>query len=230
MPEDEVRRVREAYERREPGARSRYSYFERAFLLMAQERERVILDMLAREGIRDLEPCRILEVGTGRGRWLRDLVRWGARPGNLVGADVRWGALAEARESSPPGIRLVQADVRALPLQTSSFDLVLQSTLFTSILGEENRRAAAREMLRVVRPGGCIVWYDFRVDNPRNPDVRGVGRREVRRLFPGSGIRMRGVTLAPPVARWVAPRLPWLVGVLSVPPFLRTHLVAVIRR
>src|SRR3989442_7395446 len=94
-------------------------------------------------------------------------------------------------------------------------DMVLQSLLFTSILDGEVRRAVAREMLRVVRQDGWILWYDFHVDNPWNPDVRRVGRREMAALFPGCHIELQRLTLAPPLSRRGAPRAPpvwWLLA------------------
>ena len=63
--------------------------------------------------------------------------------------------------------------------------MVLQSTVFTSIQDDGLKAQVAAEMMRVVRPDGLILWYDFRVNNPRNPDVTGVGKTEILRLFPG---------------------------------------------
>ncbi len=69
-----------------------------------------------------------------------------------------------------------------LPLE--SFEIVMQSTVFSSILSNEVRAILARKMWEWVAPGGGILWYDFAIDNPRNPDVRGVRDRELRKLFP----------------------------------------------
>ena len=77
-------------------------------------------------------------------------------------------------------------------------------------------------------PGGALLWYDFRVNNPRNPNVRGVGRKELRSLFPDLAGEVRSATLAPPIARLVAPRSNWLATTLEGFPFLRTHLLAVL--
>jgi hypothetical protein len=71
-----------------------------------------------------------------------------------------------------------------------------------------------------------VLWYDFSVDNPHNPDVRGVPLRRLHALFPQAQMRHRRVTLAPPLAR-VATRLhPGLYRVFNVLPWLRTHVLA----
>jgi hypothetical protein len=82
--------------------------------------------------------------------------------------------------------------------------------------------------VRVLRPGGALLWYDFRVDNPANPNVRGIGHRELEALFPGLACRVLSLTLAPPLARAVAPVSPGLARLLEGLPFLRSHLLGVL--
>jgi hypothetical protein len=53
----------------------------------------------------------------------------------------------------------------------------------------------------VLRPGGAVLWYDFRYGNPRNPNVRGLRRAEIAALFPGFDERLELVTLMPQLAR-----------------------------
>ena len=55
-----------------------------------------------------------------------------------------------------------------------------------------------------------MIWYDFHWNNPRNSDVRKVTRREIAGLFPGCEIRLRRITLAPPLGRRLAPLSPRL--------------------
>ena len=101
---------------------------------------------------------------------------------------------------------------------------------FSSILEEEQRRIVAGELRRVIRSGGVLMWYDLRVDNPRNSDVRAVPSRALADLFPSWSIQLRSVTLAPPLARMVVPRS-WLAAqMLSALPLLRTHALGCLRK
>jgi hypothetical protein len=85
-------------------------------------------------------------------------------------------------------------------------------------------------MLRVLKPGGAVLWYDFHFDNPRNADVKAVTPREVRALFPGCRVTLKRAGLAPPVARRLAP-LSWMAcHVLEKVPFLCTHHLGLIER
>ncbi|RME81612.1 MAG: SAM-dependent methyltransferase, partial [Zetaproteobacteria bacterium] len=50
------------------------------------------------------------------------------------------------------------------------------------------------------------------------------------RLFPDMALTMRRVTLAPPLARAIAPVSPWLAYTLErALPFLRTHALFLLR-
>ena len=172
---------------------------------------------------------RVLDVGCGSGQGLADFETWGARRERLAGIDL----LAE--RVSAATARLAGADLRvgdatALPWESGSFDIVAQSTMFSSILDPAMKAAVAREMARVLAPGGAIAWYDFFVDNPRNAAVRGIGRRELASLFPGFELRLRRVTLAPPLARRVAPRLPLLALLAEELRVLNTHYVGLLVR
>jgi SAM-dependent methyltransferase len=223
----EEARIRRVYEARHDDAR--YSWLARGQQLIVQGAERGLLDALRRAGVAALDELRMLEVGCGAGHWLRAFVQWGARPEHVVGVDLLPHRIAEARARCAAAVRLAVGSGAELPFAAGTFDLVLQSTVLTSILERGMRERVAREMVRVLRPGGVVLWYDFFVDNPRNPDVRGVRRRELDALFPSCEIRVRRVTLAPPLARALAPRLWPLASLLSSLPFLCTHYVGFIR-
>jgi SAM-dependent methyltransferase len=222
-------RIQAAYARRKRSVDAdRYSYFNRGNLFLIQSREREVLDLLNRYGFRRLDARIILEVGCGTGYWLREFIKWGARPENLSGLDLLPDRITEARRLCPEGVRLQGGSATTLKFPDATFDLVLQSTVFTSILDREMKHQIASEMLRVLKPNGLILWYDYQLDNPRNPDVRGVGKGEIHSLFPRCSIDLRRVTLAPPLARLLAPHS-WLpCYLLEKVPLLRTHYLGVI--
>lgn len=207
----------------------RYAPWQPAEILMRSERKRLAAEMLRRaEAFPEAgTPC--LEVGCGTLGWLGDLITWGVGERSLHGVDLDGERVRRARRSLPAA-DLRQGDASSLPWSDSTFGLVIASTVLTSVLDGGARRRIAAEMFRVLRRGGAMLWYDFRVDNPRNPHVRGIGRRELRALFPGLDGEIRSLTLAPPLARLVAPRCYPAAVLLAGIPFLRTHLLAVLTR
>lgn len=235
----ELDRVRTAYtRRREASARrqaatgrgGRYTHFNPGNLLLIQERERAILHALSEAGCFPISQKDILEVGCGSGYWLRQFIQWGADPTRIHGLELLPQRALAARHRCPAGVRILIGDGARAPLISETFDLVCQFTVFTSILDETMRRDLASEMLRLVRHDGLILWCDLRYNNPFNKDVAGIGAREIRRLFPGREIRLRSLTLAPFLARTLAPWSWWLCETLNLMPFLRTHLLGVISR
>jgi SAM-dependent methyltransferase len=220
-------RIRAAYARRTDA--DRYSWFNDAHMLAVQERERHTLDLLREHGFQSLDTARVLDVGCGSGFWLREMVKWGARPHHVMGVDLLPDRIAEAERRCAPGVTLVCGNAAAVEVPRESFDIVLQSMLFTSVLDADLRQAVARAMLDAVRPDGLILWYDYHVSNPRNRDVRGVSRAEIRSLFPGCRIDLRRLTLAAPIARVVAGSRV-VHALLHAVPLLRTHYLGVIRK
>jgi SAM-dependent methyltransferase len=220
----EAARIREAYRRREATIpKDRYSLFKEENLLAHLSLQGEILRLFKRFQSTNLETERVLDVGCGRGYWLRQLVQWGGRPENLFGIDLMQDRIQDGKALCPAGVTLQCGDASQLGFDDGSFSLILQFTVFTSILDGGMKMKVAAEMSRVLKPGGTVLWYDYFVSNPNNPDVRGVTRGEIVDLFPGFSIFLKRITLAPPLARAVGPISPVLYRLLSSCKPLRTH-------
>ena len=224
----ERERIVAEYRRREAAvATDLYAAWNPAAQHLVHARKRLAAGLLHRAGLfPDARTC-CLEVGYGRCGWLADLIGWGARERNLYGVEIDPRRAVHARLRLPAA-RLTIADAARLPWPVDSFHLVVMSTVLTSILDPEVRRQIAAETVRVIRPGGALLWYDFAIDNPSNTAVSGIGRREIRRLFPELRGPVRSTTLAPPIARRIAPHSWWLAELLESLPLLRTHLLGVL--
>ncbi|MFW5698942.1 MAG: class I SAM-dependent methyltransferase [Planctomycetota bacterium] len=228
----EVHRIRQAYAERSLTGRGKLYHWSRADVhLNVWGRDHAIAMLLAADGWDDLADRQILDVGCGYGAWLRRLADWGADPACLHGVDLVEERIGHARRLSPAGVDLRVDSGYGLPYGDASMDLVAAQTVFSSILDEARRRELAAEMRRVTRPGGRALIYDFRYDNPRNPDVRALRASSLRQLFPGWRLRRRSLTLLPPLARRLAGRAPALAVLLErgLPP-LRSHLLALLHR
>ena len=227
----EEARIKSMYERRKLDVpTTRYSYLNLGNLLSIQERERRVLALLARHIQVPLEEMKILEVGCGSGFWLREFIKWGARPENLVGLDLMPDRIEECRRLCPGGVTVHCSNASSLESPCESFDLVLQSTVFSSVLDAAIKQQMADEMLRVLRHEGIILWYDFFMNNPNNSDVQGIDRNEIRALFPKCKITCSRITLAPPLARLLAPHARTVCEILARLRILDTHLLAVISK
>ena len=200
-PQAETRAVAERYARR--GTSHRYSLLRPDVWQTVQERQRVLLQMLVRHGATELPALRLTEVGCGAGGNLLELLRLGFDPAHLQGLELLPERHAQARAVLPAGTVVWLGDATLAEIAPASQDLVLQSTVFTSLLDDGFQQRLADTMWRWVKPGGAVLWYDFTVNNPRNPDVRGVPLARLRQLFPQACIDARRVTLAPPLARIV---------------------------
>lgn len=220
----EIDRVRARYARRRELEATWDSLAPDNYLRM-QEKERALIRCLVSCGIAPLPERRLIDIGCGSGGDLLGLIRLGFEPANLVGCELLEHRADAARRRLPAAVRIVSGDALQASLDDGSFDIVMQSTVFTSLLDTGFQQRLADRMWSLARPGGGVLWFDFVYDNPRNPDVRGVPRRRVHELFPRGEIRCWRVYLAPPIARRVTRVTPKLYAALDALPFLRTHVL-----
>ncbi len=228
--DSEAARIQREYERRAETIPAGFYDLNRPANYFAHcQLARRAVSLLERHGFLPLEGRKIADIGCGAGNWLLEFVQWGARPEDLFGIDLS-ASRAEQARLRLPGAVIEAGDASVLPLADSSIDLAVQFTAFSSVLDDAMKRAMAAEMLRVLRRNGAVLWYDLRVRNPANPAVRPIGLDELKRLFPGCRLDVERVTLAPPLARAVAPYSWSLASALERIPALRTHYLALIRK
>jgi SAM-dependent methyltransferase len=176
----------------------------------------------------DLGGLRVLDVGCGSGSFLRQLINWGANPALLAGTEYQRDRLDCARRRSPLQMRWHLGDLDVF--RDGSIDLAVANTVFSSVLDDAARARLGAEMWRTLSPGGWCMVFDFRYNNPRNAQVRRVGRRQLLAMWPGSVWHYRTLLLAPPLARKLAraPRI--LREALAVLPPLRSHFILMVQK
>jgi len=230
VTQDEITRIKKAYEKRDKAGKSKpYSFLNKATLFTYHQREKLILKILASQRIKNLSDKKILDVGCGYGEVLRRFIDYGAMPENLYGIDLLPDRIETAKKFSPH-INFYLGSATELPFEDKFFDIVMQFTVFTSILDYSMKQKIAKEMLRVLKPDGIIIWYDYWISKPTNPDVEGVGKREIKNLFPDCKFEFHRITLAPPIARLLVPISWMLCELLEKLRIFNTHYLAIIKK
>ncbi len=116
-------------------------------------------ELLSRVAALREAPLKVLDLGAGTGDAARQLKRK-FRRAEVVAADIApqmvIASLRRSRWWRP--IRCVEADARALPFESATFDL-----LFTNLMLQwvDPPDPALREIRRVLRPGGLLVASSF---------------------------------------------------------------------
>lgn len=234
MKNDEIENIKQRYSRRNHAIYNEDSHFY-IELYAANERNIVFAKFLRDNFGKDLSNLQILEVGAGTGKNLLFFQWLGLQWGNIYANELledRYSALEQRIVSSSKNIKnsdpiCILGDATTLPYK-EKFDVVLQATVFSSILDSNFRQQLAEKMFDMLKPGGVILSYDFIYNNPKNPDVLKLTKSNIQELFSqNKGIKYKKVTLAPPIARRIGNYSP-LVNYCF--PFLRTHLVACIKK
>ncbi|ORV12721.1 class I SAM-dependent methyltransferase [Mycobacterium celatum] len=161
---------------------------------------------------------RVLDLGCGRGAVLLAAAKlvphgravgvdiWRAdQTGNSMGATL---ANAEA-EGVADRIELHTRDMTALQFPDASFDFVVSSLAIHNLPGNNARRSAIDEAVRVLRPGGRVVIADIGFTRLYARRLRELGMADVKRRDLGwrawwglPFIRTHAVTATKPASRW----------------------------
>jgi ubiquinone/menaquinone biosynthesis C-methylase UbiE len=126
---------------------------------------------------------RILDVGCGTGT-LTLLVKEQVPEAEVVGLDADPEILDRARAKAGEAefdVRFDRALATELPYEDGSFDLVLSTLTFHHLTGAD-KRGAAKEIARVLKPGGELHVGDM--GGPADPLMRGLFFATVR-IFDG---------------------------------------------
>ncbi len=180
--------------------------------------------LLLQKYFKDFSNLTVLEIGAGNGSNANMFEAIGFQLKNIS-----FNELLEERikaiEANYPNNKLYKGDAIRIEIP-EKFDVVYQSTVFTSVLNTEDRINLANKMWHLLKPGGVILWYDFIYNNPKNSDVRKVNVQEVKQLFNKStNSSILKLTLAPPIGR----RVGKFYALFNVP-FLRSHILAVFQK
>lgn len=107
------------------------------------------LEMIVRAAGERLKGC-ILEDGCGVGMYVEHISPFG---GTIIGLEYDFERAAEARTNSP---HIINAAGESIPLPSATFDLILSHEVLEHV---QDDRAALREMIRTLKPGGRAVIF-----------------------------------------------------------------------
>ena len=167
---------------------------------------------------------KLLEIGAGNGTNAYMFTEAGLLLKNISFNELLPERIEQIKINFPENI-LYEGDILNTSI-TEKFDVIFQSTVFTSILDSSARKNIVNYLHSLLKPGGIILWYDFIYNNPSNKDVKKVSIKELKQLSSFfASIEIKKITLAPPIGR----RVGYLYKMFNVP-FFRSHILAVIKK
>ncbi len=113
----------------------------------------------------EIEGKRVLEIGSGRGGGASYITRY-FKPKQMVGLDYSPSAveLSQHIHKDVDNLTFTEGDAENLPFENNFFDVVVN---VESSHCYGNVPAFVAEVERVLKPGGCFTWADFRSPNTR---------------------------------------------------------------
>jgi len=115
---------------------------------------------------------KIVEIGCGEGLFLEKIAQK-KNIDNIVGVDIWQEILGKAKKrlekKGIENIELLKASGDRVPLEDNSFDIVVCINVIYNLPSKEKFVSTLKEMVRIVKPGGKIV---FDIRNRLNPLLR----------------------------------------------------------
>lgn len=176
-----------------------------AHLLDLQGRAHVRQQMI--DAVRWRGSEQVLDVGCGNGIILLAAAKkLTPGQGKAVGIDIWVEGSGEqnahalrsnaALEGVADRVEFQEVDARHMPFAAAQFDVIFASLSLHHVGSGDERRRAAGEMMRVLRPGGTIVIYDiFPIANAAVATLRDLGASDVQRL---NGFLLRTIRVRKP--------------------------------
>ena len=229
MLNNEIENIKQSYNKRS-NLLNRYSLLQPDVYLKEQEKERALIKILNKKFGVHFNDKKFLEIGGGIGTNIYLFLKLGFLPQNIFFNELIEERFNKAKSLLPDQVNFYYGNALDLNIEKEYFDIIYQSTVFTSILDYSFKKLLAEKLWEMIKPGGIFLWYDFIYDNPFNKDVKGVSTKEIKYLFPNGRIKYYRVTLLPQLARIVTKIHPGLYHVFNVLPFLRTHVLCWIEK
>jgi len=204
----------------------RFGCFNSGDLYLMNERERMLTKTMSYLGLDNRGPeILVLDVGCGTGNNLADFIKYGYLPENLFGIDINKKQL-KGTYYLHSNLNIVSADACFIPFASKTFDVCLSFDLF-AVIEPSKRKRVADEIIRVLKPGGILLWFDLRLKS-NSSGVWAVPFNEIKRLFNGFEFHLKQIGLVPPLARLLSKYSTTLTHIVALIPVLHSHLCGAI--
>lgn len=160
-----------------------------------------------------------------------NFIRLGFKPSNMYGVDILPERIEKAK-SNFPNVNWQCQDAQNLHFENSTFDIVLESTMFVQIIDDNVALNIAKEMIRVTKSGKFIFLIDWRTPNPFNKNYKALTKKRISLMFNGvKFVKQFSGPLLPPIGRLLSKRLPAFYFVIQkIFPFLVSQKLTILQK
>src|SRR3990172_11588242 len=155
-PEEEIKQIKERYTKRNSISENLYNPLTTDVIFRRQEFERVLIKIIKDNYSYNLKNLKLLEIGCGVGSNLSKFIELGFEPKNIIGNELILERVISARKILPKEVNIIEGNALELSFPSKTFDIVFQSTVFSSILDINFRKTLAFKLWNFTKPNGGI--------------------------------------------------------------------------
>ncbi|WP_114952850.1 class I SAM-dependent methyltransferase [Sphingosinicella terrae] len=122
------------------------------------------LAYLEQNGSRKL---RLLDIGCGNG-YLLEQIRQRHADMELMGLEYTPELVEIARQRGVEGCEIVQGDVRDMPFENASFDIIVTERCIINVMDQQDQAKSIAEVARILRQGGHYICIEAFTDGLEN--------------------------------------------------------------
>ena len=137
----------------------RWGYINPTAAAYWRMRDELVFENITRRWNTYNPSLKILEIGVGHGHELTKMTQLGICESQLTGIDLVLERLEHAK-STYPALNLSCQDGVQLAFGEESFDIVFQITCVMHAPTKEIQSRICQEIVRVLKPGGIVIWWD----------------------------------------------------------------------
>ena len=145
---------------------------------------------------------------------------------HLVGMDIS-STIAAKAHSRFPALAVTVGDARTLALSSGSVDVVVSNSTLDHFATVAELHTALDEVMRIVRPGGCLVLTLDNPENPLYPALRWLSRRGKAPYPLGATLSLEAMATRMQSQGYEVTRIGWLI---HNPRIVSTALFLMLRR
>lgn len=192
--------------------------------------EKELLKYFFSRNIPEFNRKKVLDVGTGAAEILFFFLKHGITLKNIFGLELLL-LRAEKVKKKYGFFQFLNANGENIPFADKCMDIITLTYVFSSIIEDKMCYNIGKEMLRVIKDDGIIIWYDSYGGKKLSENTRSYKENDIKQFFPDCEYEFKRIGLGKIFNKRIE-KYSWLIAdvVSAIFPFLNCMQLCIIKK